>query len=300
MATEPRITATPGGTPDPTPASADVPVAPPAPEARPQAPQTPAPQAPARQAQTPRGPAPVDRGVLEAVAVGAHHEPHAVLGAHARDGAVTIRSLRPFAHSVEVLLAGGERHPLTHEWDGVWAGVLDRADVPDYRLVVSYEQGVETVLDEPYRYLPTLGDVDLHLIGEGRHEQLWEVLGAHVRRYPGERGDVTGTSFAVWAPNARAVGWSGTSTTGWAACTRCAASAGPASGSCSCPTSARARGTSSRSSGATGGGGRRPTRWRSAPRCRPPPPASWSRARTPGRTPPGWPTGPPATCTTAR
>jgi 1,4-alpha-glucan branching enzyme len=47
----------------------------------------------------------------------------------------------------------------------------------------------------------SLGEVDLHLIGEGRHERLWDVLGAHVRTV----GDVAGTSFAVWAPNARGV-----------------------------------------------------------------------------------------------
>ncbi|HEU4541243.1 MAG TPA: 1,4-alpha-glucan branching protein GlgB [Jiangellaceae bacterium] len=48
---------------------------------------------------------------------------------------------------------------------------------------------------------PWLGEVDLHLIGEGRHERLWDVLGAH----PGEGG----TAFAVWAPNAREVRVSG-------------------------------------------------------------------------------------------
>ena len=61
------------------------------------------------------------------------------------------------------------------------------------------------VLDDPYRFLPTLGEIDLHLINEGRHEQLWEVLGAHVHHYPGALEPVTGTSFAVWAPSARAV-----------------------------------------------------------------------------------------------
>jgi 1,4-alpha-glucan branching enzyme len=50
-----------------------------------------------------------------------------------------------------------------------------------------------------------LGPLDLHLIGEGRHEQLWRVLGAHVRTHRGEEG----TSFAVWAPAARAVGVAG-------------------------------------------------------------------------------------------
>ena len=46
-----------------------------------------------------------------------------------------------------------------------------------------------------------LGEVDLHLIGEGRHERLWDVLGAHVRT----AGEVAGVAFAVWAPNARGV-----------------------------------------------------------------------------------------------
>ena len=49
----------------------------------------------------------------------------------------------------------------------------------------------------------TLGEIDLYLIGEGRHERLWEVLGAHVRR--DEHGEILGTAFSVWAPNARAV-----------------------------------------------------------------------------------------------
>jgi 1,4-alpha-glucan branching enzyme len=42
-----------------------------------------------------------------------------------------------------------------------------------------------------------LGDLDLYLVGEGRHEQLYERLGAHVTDQ--------GIAFAVWAPNAREV-----------------------------------------------------------------------------------------------
>ena len=48
-----------------------------------------------------------------------------------------------------------------------------------------------------------LGETDLYLIGEGRHERLWQVLGAHVCR--DTKGNLTGTAFSVWAPNARAV-----------------------------------------------------------------------------------------------
>jgi 1,4-alpha-glucan branching enzyme len=49
----------------------------------------------------------------------------------------------------------------------------------------------------------TLGELDFHLLAEGRHEKLWEVLGAHVRR--DANGELLGTAFTVWAPNARAV-----------------------------------------------------------------------------------------------
>src|SRR5258708_21350750 len=50
-------------------------------------------------------------------------------------------------------------------------------------------------------FAPTLGELDLHLIGEGRHRHLWHVLGAHHRVHEG----ASRTSFAVWAPNARSV-----------------------------------------------------------------------------------------------
>jgi 1,4-alpha-glucan branching enzyme len=167
---------------------------------------------------TPETPGPrpvaVDEHVLRAVAAGAHHQPHAVLGAHVGDDGVTVRTLRPLADAVEVVTASGTV-PLSHELDGVWVGLLPGADVPDYRLRVTYGDH-SAVVDDPYRFLPSLGDVDLHLLAEGRHEQLWTVLGAHVRTYPSALGEIHGTSFAVWAPNARAVrvkgdfnGWDG-------------------------------------------------------------------------------------------
>jgi 1,4-alpha-glucan branching enzyme len=155
--------------------------------------------------------APVAPDELDRLVRGAHHHPHAVLGPHPHDGAVTIRVLRPWASSVAALLPGGagdggagERHELTHEHGGVWVGVLPVSQVPDYRLEVAYEgPGVRT--DDPYRFLPTLGEVDLHLIGEGRHEELWRALGAHVRRYDTPDGAISGTSFAVWAPSAQGI-----------------------------------------------------------------------------------------------
>jgi 1,4-alpha-glucan branching enzyme len=148
---------------------------------------------------------PLDRSELERLVAGRHHNPHTVLGPHLHDGTVTVRTLKPLADNVVVEMADGTRVKLSHEFEGVWVGVLPTATVPDYRIRVMYDDKIEHVHDDPYRFLPTLGEVDLHLIGEGRHEELWNVLGAHVREYDGPMGPVRGTSFAVWAPNAQAI-----------------------------------------------------------------------------------------------
>ena len=150
-------------------------------------------------------PSPVDQTSLAQVAAGAHFNPHAVLGAHLNSSVLTIRTLRPFATAVSVVLPDGTSHPMRHEWDGVWVTALPLDRVTDYRLDVTYDGTGTARTDEPYRHLPTLGEVDLHLIREGRHEELWNALGAHVRSFDGPMGQVTGTSFSVWAPNAQAV-----------------------------------------------------------------------------------------------
>ncbi len=179
---------------------------------------------------------------IDKIVAGLHHDPHAILGAHPVTGGIAIRTLRPLATSVTIVLADGRRFPAGHLHQGVFAATVPGTEIPDYRLAVTYPgaedgppgagtpgQRGELLADDPYRHLPTLGEIDLHLIGEGRHEELWRVLGAHIRAYPGgapappantaghtaaAAGEnpfpmgfdpVTGSSFAVWAPNARGV-----------------------------------------------------------------------------------------------
>jgi 1,4-alpha-glucan branching enzyme len=140
----------------------------------------------------------ISTGEIDRLIAGQHHDPHSILGAHSDGDKVIIRTLRPLADAVEVVLPDGTIHPMEHRHQGVFEVTLKDAEsvVKDYRLRVRYGELVRTV-DDPYRHLPTLGEFDLHLIGEGRHEELWRVLGAHAR--PG------GTAFSVWAPNARGV-----------------------------------------------------------------------------------------------
>ena len=177
---------------------------------------------------------PVNQGDLDQVSNAAFYNPHAILGGHLAEGEnakyTTVRVLRPFAKTVTIVTQAGE-YAATHEFNGVFVAVIPSAvnedgeySVPDYRVKVAYDGVPETVQDDPYRYLPTVGEMDMYLFGEGRHERLWDALGAHVREYedpmggvdgtPGEK--VTGVSFAVWAPNAHAVrvigsfnGWDG-------------------------------------------------------------------------------------------
>ncbi|MGA0946196.1 MAG: GlgB N-terminal domain-containing protein, partial [Candidatus Nanopelagicales bacterium] len=146
----------------------------------------------------------VDRADLDRIVDGEHHDPHSILGPHPGKDGVTVRVLRPMAEAVVVVLDDGSRVPLKHEHRGVWAGVLPVKKVPDYRLDVTYS-GRIIPADDPYRFLPTLGELDMHLVAEGRHEELWRVMGAHAHVYDTPQGEVHGISFAVWAPNARGV-----------------------------------------------------------------------------------------------
>ncbi|WP_366942462.1 1,4-alpha-glucan branching protein GlgB [uncultured Serinicoccus sp.] len=158
---------------------------------------------------------PLDLDEATDVVEGLHRNPHALLGAHVFDDHVTVRTLQPEAQLVEIVLTDGVTVPMTHETGGIWVAVLPTATVPAYRLKVDTGRGAHLV-DEAYRHGPSLGQTDLHLIGEGRHEELWRALGSRVMTVRDELGEVTGTRFAVWAPHASAVhvvgdfnGWNG-------------------------------------------------------------------------------------------
>ncbi|MFM9458458.1 1,4-alpha-glucan branching enzyme [Streptomyces europaeiscabiei] len=136
---------------------------------------------------------------------GTHHAPHSVLGAHAAPGGVVFRAFRPYALGVGVVVES-LRAELHDDGGGFFSALLPLREVPEtYRLLVSYE-GTEQETEDAYRFLPAIGELDLYLIGEGRHEELWRALGAEPMTHQG----VTGTRFTVWAPNARGVRLAGT------------------------------------------------------------------------------------------
>jgi 1,4-alpha-glucan branching enzyme len=139
------------------------------------------------------------------LARGEHARPHDVLGAHlsVQDGrpGVVIRAFHPDAVSAEALLATGPV-PLALESDGLFSGFVPGVVLPlDYRLRFHFADGGDWERGDPYRFLPTLGEVDVYLLGEGTHRRLYRLLGAHLRVVDG----TAGVAFAVWAPSARRV-----------------------------------------------------------------------------------------------
>jgi len=152
-----------------------------------------------------------DREQVERLMQGRHSDPHSLLGRH---GSV-VRALRPGATDVRILVTGPGPEQVVLERPvleriamhrlhpgGLWEGTL-APSAAGYKLEALYgSAGADGyIFDDPYRHWPTLGDLDLHLINEGRHRRLWEVLGAHPRTHEG----AVGTAFAVWAPNAKGV-----------------------------------------------------------------------------------------------
>ena len=142
-------------------------------------------------------------GQIELLVKREHSHPHDVLGPHPSKDGVVVRAFRPAARQVQARPEGGDpvelnqRHPA-----GLFEGLLDGDSLPlRYELEVSYPDGNTFTLRDPYAFAPTFGELDLHLAGEGSHEDIYDRLGAHVTEVDG----VAGTSFAVWAPAARAV-----------------------------------------------------------------------------------------------
>src|SRR3954447_12415224 len=134
-----------------------------------------------------------------------YHDPHSVLGVHPNGDGMVLRAYRPAAEKVIARPEKGKSVELTKAHPaGLFEGKFAEADAdapPRYELEITYADGGPYTVRDPYAFPPTLGDVDLHLIGEGRHEDLYGKLGAHVQEVDG----VLGTAFAVWAPGARSV-----------------------------------------------------------------------------------------------
>lgn len=147
----------------------------------------------------------LDSAATTAIVRGDHGDPFSVLGPHPNHdtGETLVRAFLPTATAVDVVPAGTASGIAMQKINP--AGLFE-ARLPAglgggaYRLKVA-AGGTVSEIEDPYRFLPVLGDIDLHLFGEGTHYRNFEKFGAHVIDHQG----VGGVHFAVWAPNARRV-----------------------------------------------------------------------------------------------
>lgn len=137
-----------------------------------------------------------------------HQSPHTLLGMHVLgdNTGVVARAMLPGAAKVEVQPVHEKdkpsfalaRIPNTDIFEGVTKGA---SSVYAYDLVITNQAGHTRRTRDAFSFLPTLGEADLFLFGKGDERKIYEKLGAQLRVMDG----VHGTSFAVWAPNARRI-----------------------------------------------------------------------------------------------
>ncbi len=143
-----------------------------------------------------------DKAALQALADGRHANPFALLGPHSERGKRIVRTLQPGARAVHFIDDDGtELGALEPEGPhGLFAGRMPLRR-RKYRLRVTWGDGATQDIEDPYRFGSALGEMDLYLLGEGSDRYVYRKLGAHVIELQG----VSGTRFAVWAPNASRV-----------------------------------------------------------------------------------------------
>ena len=137
-----------------------------------------------------------------------------------RPGGLTVTAFRPLAKNVRVRLADERIMELSHVRGGIWSATAPGSPAPRTTGCSSPMTTASSTSRTTLPVRPDLGQIDRHLINEGRHEQLWTVLGSHIREYGGPLGTVRGTSFAVWARTPPRSTSSATSTAGTAGATR--------------------------------------------------------------------------------
>lgn len=137
-----------------------------------------------------------------------HNDPFSVLGMHKeqRDGVekLVVRAFLPQARKVGVVdSATGQvvaDLPQIREQGFFTGPIAGRQQAFRYRLrLLPYGSEQTYDIEDPYRFGPVLGELDIHLLVEGTHLRAFEKLGAHTMTVDG----VEGTAFALWAPNAR-------------------------------------------------------------------------------------------------
>ncbi|MDR3317392.1 MAG: 1,4-alpha-glucan branching protein GlgB [Puniceicoccales bacterium] len=134
-------------------------------------------------------------------------QPHDRLGMHqwGRNSKknIVVRTFLADAKKCFVVDSKTKRKYLMKKLDpsGFFETLIDVPDFFAYHLEIENFNGHRTTFSDAYSFQPTISDFDQYLFNKGKHEKIYEKLGAHILTING----IEGTSFALWAPNAQRV-----------------------------------------------------------------------------------------------
>ncbi|MCR5161088.1 MAG: 1,4-alpha-glucan branching protein GlgB [Lachnospiraceae bacterium] len=145
----------------------------------------------------------MDWARIEGLIYSEEDQPHDILGPHMTDDGVLIQTFLPTAESILVKEAEtGKTYPMQVEDEtGFFAVLIPGQKIPDYRLVVTYDDGSSEEFADPYAFQPQITEKDMVRFKAGICYDIYNKLGAHPMTVNG----VEGVYFAVWAPNAMRV-----------------------------------------------------------------------------------------------
>ena len=130
-------------------------------------------------------------------------DPHRMLGPHVTEEGLLIQAFIPTATAITVKLTGnGKKYPMElADEAGFYAVLIPRKTVTAYTLLVTYDNGTEEEIHDPYSFGPQFTEEELKKFGAGIYYDIYEKMGAHPMTIDG----IEGVYFAVWAPCAMRV-----------------------------------------------------------------------------------------------
>src|SRR6202030_3849874 len=160
----------------------------------------------------------VNNAEIDALLNGRHTDPFALLGPHPVPGGWVIRFFIPWAAEASIAIGGNSAPggPVLNSmkvtdavkirpegfFEALWPSNQSAPPAPgSYKIQGRTHHGEAFEMYDAYSFPYLLSEFDLYLMGEGRHYDTYEKLGAHIKTVQ----EIRGVNFAVWAPSARRV-----------------------------------------------------------------------------------------------
>ncbi len=138
---------------------------------------------------------------IEALVYSEHDRPKQILGQHLTPDGLLIAAFIGDAKAVTVKdIKSGQLYPMVQVDEGGYFAVLlpEKTEEISYTYIVDFGENNIAQMGDPYAFESMITPDDIKKFEAGIHYEIYNVLGAHVKKINGIRG----VHFAVWAPMA--------------------------------------------------------------------------------------------------